>query len=55
MKPYGRHKPFKGCYCEQCRPNTKSIKKTARQKAKKEIRDEASKMGKKSDMQDRDS
>ena len=50
MKPYGRHAPFKGCFCEMCRSRNKPVKKAARQKAKKEIKDEVSKVDKKTDM-----
>ncbi len=55
MKPYNKHETFKGCYYEQCGSDIRSTSKTARQKAKKEIRDEFSKVDKKSDMYSWDS
>lgn len=45
MKPYGQHKPFKECHCEFCKSNSKKVKakkKSARQKARKEILSETS-------------
>ncbi len=55
MKPYGVHKLSGFCQCSQCGvpKNLKGPKKSERQKAKKEIRDEVSKVGTKSDVRDR--
>lgn len=57
MKPYGQHKPFKGCQCIQCGTDKKAKdkKKAERRRAKNEIKDEISKMGKKPDMSRGDS
>lgn len=57
MKPYGRHKPSNICQCVMCGPDKKSKgrKKAERSRAKKEIRDEVSKVDKRRDMQSRDS
>lgn len=51
MKPYGQHNAFKGCKCRDCNPDRNKGQKSAeRQKAKKEIKDEISKVAKKTDM-----
>ena len=52
MKPYGQHKGYKGCHCSQCRQNKhlKAKKTSERQRAKKEIRNELSKVVKKEDV-----
>jgi len=51
MKPYGQHKPFKGCFCEMCYPRrlktVRANKKAERQKAKKEAHDEVIALDKK--------
>lgn len=57
MKPYGGHKLSGFCQCSQCGvpKKLKGPKKSERQKAKKEIRDETSKVDANSDMSRGDS